>query len=164
MQALNWLQLQTPKKIREFLRIKPSFTLGTPRSRKNESFDSFLSAIGKQPLTTYEASHHVISAIQQRDKPVNITDMFALESSVVDWGNFQIFENFSASSFSPLLVAEMSLYSGFSGNSKAIAEFDSPRDQSSKKNQLEFLKTYDTSTSLVTYSLRRQLFPDQCQL
>jgi predicted helicase len=37
-------------------------------------------------LTTDEANHHLNAAIQQRDKPVNIIDLFALEASMIDWG------------------------------------------------------------------------------
>lgn len=73
--------------------IQAKFYAEDSKIRKSDGIDSFLSAMGKQPftngllfLTTYEASHHVNAAIQQRDKPVNIIDMFALEASVVDWG------------------------------------------------------------------------------
>lgn len=73
--------------------IQAKFYAGDSKIRKGDGIDSFLSAMGKQPftngllfLTTYEASHHVNAAIQQRDKPVNIIDIFALEASVVDWG------------------------------------------------------------------------------
>ncbi len=73
--------------------IQAKFYAEDSKIRKSDGIDSFLSAMGKQPftngllfLTTYEASHHVNAAIQQRDKPVNIIDMFALEASVIDWG------------------------------------------------------------------------------
>lgn len=73
--------------------IQAKFYAEDSKIRKSDGIDSFLSAMGKQPftngllfLTTYEASRHVNAAIQQRDKPVNIIDMFALEASVVDWG------------------------------------------------------------------------------
>jgi predicted helicase len=73
--------------------VQAKFYAEDSKIRKSDGIDSFLSAMGKQPftngllfLTTYEASHHVNAAIQQRDKPVNIIDMFALEASVIDWG------------------------------------------------------------------------------
>jgi|JI6StandDraft_1071083.scaffolds.fasta_scaffold04374_4 predicted helicase len=73
--------------------VQAKFYAEDSKIRKSDGIDSFLSAMGKQPftngllfLTTYEASHHVNAAIQQRDKPVNIIDLFALEASVVDWG------------------------------------------------------------------------------
>ena len=73
--------------------IQAKFYAEDSKIRKSDGIDSFLSAMGKQPftngllfLTTYEASHHVNAAIQQRDKPVNIIDIFALEASVIDWG------------------------------------------------------------------------------
>ena len=73
--------------------IQAKFYAEDSKIRKSDGIDSFLSAMGKQPythgllfLTAYEASHHVIAAIQERDKPVNIIDVFALEASVVDWG------------------------------------------------------------------------------
>jgi len=73
--------------------VQAKFYAEDSKIRKSDGIDSFLSAMGKQPftngllfLTTYEASHHVNAAIQQRDKPVNIIDLFALEASAVDWG------------------------------------------------------------------------------
>ena len=73
--------------------IQAKFYAEDSKIRKSDGIDSFLSALGKQPftdgllfLTTYEASHHVIAAIQKRDKPVNVIDLFALEASAIDWG------------------------------------------------------------------------------
>jgi predicted helicase len=72
--------------------VQAKFYAEDAKIRKSDGIDSFLSAMGKQPftngllfLTTYEASHHVNAAIQQRDKPVNIIDLFALEASMIDW-------------------------------------------------------------------------------
>jgi predicted helicase len=72
--------------------VQAKFYAEGAKIRKSDGIDSFLSAMGKQPftngllfLTTYEASHHVNAAIQQRDKPVNIIDLFALEASMIDW-------------------------------------------------------------------------------
>jgi predicted helicase len=63
---------------------------------KAAGIDSFLSAMGKAPftngllvLTTYKATEHVINLVQGRDKPVNIIDINALESSAIDWGQYQ---------------------------------------------------------------------------
>ena len=82
----------TPDNPRIFA-VQAKFYAEDSKIRKSDGIDSFLSALGKQPftngllfLTTYEASHHVNAAIQQRDKPVNIVDLFALEASVIDWG------------------------------------------------------------------------------
>lgn len=81
----------TPDNPRIFA-VQAKFYAEDSKIRKSDGIDSFLSAMGKQPftngllfLTTYEASHHVNEAIKQRNKPVNIIDLFALEASVIDW-------------------------------------------------------------------------------
>ena len=72
--------------------IQAKFYAEDAKIRKSDGIDSFLSALGKQPftngmlfLTSYAASHHVNEAIQGRDKPINIVDLFALEASKIDW-------------------------------------------------------------------------------
>ena len=76
--------------------IQAKFYAEDSKIRKSDGIDSFLSAMGKKPftngllfLTTYEASHHVNALIQGRDKPINIVDLFALEESQIDWGQYQ---------------------------------------------------------------------------
>jgi len=75
--------------------IQAKFYAEDAKIKKSDGIDSFLSALGKQPftngmlfLTSYEASHHVIEAVQGRDKPVNIIDLFALENSKIDWAEY----------------------------------------------------------------------------
>ncbi|WP_374338974.1 DEAD/DEAH box helicase [Leeia sp.] len=76
--------------------IQAKFYAEDSKIRKGDGIDSFLSAMGKKPftngllfLTTYEASHHVNTLIQGRDKPINIVDLFALEESQIDWAQYQ---------------------------------------------------------------------------
>jgi predicted helicase len=75
--------------------IQAKFYAEDAKIRKSDGIDSFLSALGKQPftngmlfLTSYAASHHVNEAIQGRDKPINIVDLFALEASKIDWAAY----------------------------------------------------------------------------
>ncbi len=75
--------------------IQAKFYAEDAKLTKGSGIDSFLSALGKQPftdgmlfLTAYEASGHVIEAVQGRDKPVTTVDLFALENSKIDWGNY----------------------------------------------------------------------------
>lgn len=75
--------------------IQAKFYAEDAKIKKSDGIDSFLSALGKQPftngmlfLTSYAASHHVNEAIQGRDKPINIIDLFALESSKIDWSQY----------------------------------------------------------------------------
>jgi len=75
--------------------IQAKFYAEDAKIRKSDGIDSFLSASGKQPftnamlfLTSYEASHHVIEAVQGRDKPVNIIDLITLENSKIDWAEY----------------------------------------------------------------------------
>ncbi len=77
--------------------IQAKFYAEDAKIKKSDGIDSFLSAMGKHPftngllfLTTYEASHHVNAAIQERDKPVNIVDLFALEASKIDWSQYLV--------------------------------------------------------------------------
>jgi predicted helicase len=76
--------------------IQAKFYAENAKLRKSDGIDSFLSTLGKQPftdgmlfLTSYEASGHVIEAVQGRDKPVNIIDLFALENSKIDWAAYK---------------------------------------------------------------------------
>lgn len=75
--------------------IQAKFYAEDAKIKKSDGIDSFLSALGKQPftngmlfLTSYEASHHVIEAVQGRDKPVNIIDLITLENSKIDWAQY----------------------------------------------------------------------------
>lgn len=75
--------------------IQAKFYAEDAKIKKSDGIDSFLSALGKQPftngmlfLTSYEASHHVIEAVQGRDKPVNIIDLITLENSKIDWAEY----------------------------------------------------------------------------
>lgn len=72
--------------------IQAKFYAEDAKLRKSDGIDSFLSALGKQPfthgllfLTTFQASHHVIEAVQKRDKPVNVIALNDLENSAIDW-------------------------------------------------------------------------------
>lgn len=75
--------------------IQAKFYAEDAKLTKGSGIDSFLSALGKQPftdgmlfLTAYEASGHVIEAVQGRDKQVTTVDLFALENSKIDWSNY----------------------------------------------------------------------------
>ena len=75
--------------------IQAKFYAEDAKIKKSDGIDSFLSASGKQPftnamlfMTSYEASHHVIEAVQGRDKPVNIIDLITLENSKIDWAEY----------------------------------------------------------------------------
>ncbi|TBU71232.1 damage-inducible protein [Pseudomonas daroniae] len=64
--------------------------------RKGDGIDSFLSAMGKSPytdgllvLTTSQASEHVTALVQGRDKPVITVLLSDLESSQIDWTQYQ---------------------------------------------------------------------------
>ncbi len=75
--------------------IQAKFYAEDAKIKKSDGIDSFLSASGKAPftnsmlfMTSYEASHHVIEAVQGRDKPVNIIDLITLENSKIDWAEY----------------------------------------------------------------------------
>ena len=75
--------------------IQAKFYAEDAKIKKSDGIDSFLSAMGKAPftngmlfMTSYEASHHVIEAVQGRDKPVNIIDLITLENSKIDWAEY----------------------------------------------------------------------------
>lgn len=75
--------------------IQAKFYAEDAKIKKGDGIDSFLSALGKAPftngmlfMTSYEASHHVIEAVQGRDKPVNIIDLITLENSKIDWAEY----------------------------------------------------------------------------
>jgi predicted helicase len=75
--------------------IQAKFYAEDAKIKKSDGIDSFLSALGKAPftngmlfMTSYEASHHVIEAVQGRDKPVNIIDLITLENSKIDWAEY----------------------------------------------------------------------------
>lgn len=75
--------------------IQAKFYAEDAKLRKSDGIDSFLSALGKQPftngllfLTTFQASHHVIEAVQKRDKPVNVIALNDLENSAINWANW----------------------------------------------------------------------------
>ena len=75
--------------------IQAKFYAEDAKIKKSDGIDSFLSALGKAPftngmlfMTSYEASHHVIEAVQGRDKPVNIIDLITLENSKIDWADY----------------------------------------------------------------------------
>ena len=75
--------------------IQAKFYAEDAKIKKSDGIDSFLSALGKAPftngmlfMTSYEASHHVIEAVQGRDKPVNIIDLNTLENSKIDWADY----------------------------------------------------------------------------
>ena len=58
--------------------------------------DSFLSSMGKQPytrgllfVTSTEGSHHAQRVVQGRDKPVNVINLTDLETSQIDWSQYQ---------------------------------------------------------------------------
>ena len=75
--------------------IQAKFYAEDAKIKKSDGIDSFLSALGKSPftngmlfMTSYEASHHVIEAVQGRDKPVNIIDLITLENSKIDWAEY----------------------------------------------------------------------------
>ena len=75
--------------------IQAKFYAEDTKIRKSDGIDSFFSALGKQPfthgllfLTTYQASHHVIEAMQHRDKPVQIIALDSLDASIIDWSKW----------------------------------------------------------------------------
>lgn len=75
--------------------IQAKFYAEDSKIKKSDGIDSFLSALGKAPftngmlfMTSYEVSHHVIEAVQGRDKPVNIIDLITLENSKIDWADY----------------------------------------------------------------------------
>lgn len=85
----------TPDNPRIFA-VQAKFYAEDAKISKGAGIDSFLSAMGKAPftngllvLTTYKATEHVINLVQGRDKPVNIIDINALESSAIDWAQYQ---------------------------------------------------------------------------
>ncbi|QGX39375.1 DEAD/DEAH box helicase [Permianibacter aggregans] len=76
--------------------IQAKFYDESAKIRKGDGIDSFFSAMGKKPytngllfLTTYSASHHVLELVQARDKPINIISLSDLETSVIDWSQYQ---------------------------------------------------------------------------
>lgn len=76
--------------------IQAKFYAEDSKIRKNDGIDSFFSAMGKTPythgilfLTSYQASEHVNTLVQGRDKPINIVSLFDLENSQIDWSKYQ---------------------------------------------------------------------------
>ncbi|WP_461516621.1 DEAD/DEAH box helicase [Porticoccus sp.] len=76
--------------------IQAKFYDEDAKLRKSDGIDSFLSALGKSPytngilfLTTTQASTHVVELMKDRDKPVNIVALSDLETSQIDWSQYQ---------------------------------------------------------------------------
>ena len=70
------------------------FSEGARISKKD--MDSFLSSMGRQPytrgllfVTSTEGSQHAQRVVQGRDKPVNIINLTDLETSQIDWSQYQ---------------------------------------------------------------------------
>ena len=70
------------------------YSEGARISKKD--MDSFLSSMGRQPytrgllfVTSTEGSQHAQRVVQDRDKPVNIINLTDLETSQIDWSQYQ---------------------------------------------------------------------------
>jgi predicted helicase len=93
--GIDLVAMEAVKENPRIFAIQAKFYAEDAKIRKSDGIDSFFSALGKKPfthgmlfLTTYQASHHVLEAVQKRDKEVNIIGLNDLEASVIDWSSF----------------------------------------------------------------------------
>lgn len=93
--GIDLVAMEAVKENPKIFAIQAKFYAEDAKIRKSDGIDSFFSALGKKPfthgmlfLTTYQASHHVLEAVQKRDKEVNIVGLNDLEASVIDWSSF----------------------------------------------------------------------------
>lgn len=93
--GIDLVAMEAVKENPRIFAIQAKFYAEDAKIRKSDGIDSFFSALGKKPfthgmlfLTTYQASHHVLEAVQKRDKEVNIVGLNDLEASVIDWSSF----------------------------------------------------------------------------
>ncbi|MDO8714242.1 MAG: type ISP restriction/modification enzyme [Polynucleobacter sp.] len=93
--GIDLVAVEAVKENPRIFAIQAKFYAEDAKIRKSDGIDSFFSALGKKPfthgmlfLTTYQASHHVLEAVQKRDKEVNIVGLNDLEASVIDWLSF----------------------------------------------------------------------------
>ncbi len=93
--GIDLVAMEAVKENPRIFAIQAKFYAEDAKIKKSDGIDSFFSALGKKPfthgmlfLTTYQASHHVLEAVQKRDKEVNIVGLNDLEASVIDWSSF----------------------------------------------------------------------------